>query len=222
MLKKFISTGLITTILSITLVHAENQTCFEENPALTKLGWVEENNHRITVAPNAYRHVEQRKIAMYFKNGKKNDFKLDIFNLADECHREDGLEVMKSSQVDDLSKIIGHISLDTLDEKMKLENMVFESGRKERRSLFGKKIVNDKKDSFQTIMYKTAQEKICNQKKYLTETLKNNSYKTNREYEIKSFEVGIKDIHCERDMVFPEDIYCDITYVRQLDIAPKK
>lgn len=225
MLKSLLNINLALILMSTSLLNAQASSCYEENQELTKLGFIHDNNLLIKEEPNAYRHTEERKMSIIFPNGKKNDLKLDVWNIAYDCHQDDGLNAVQS-QVQEISNIINHISLDKLDEKTKLEQTVLESDKKSKDSifskLFGRKTNENKDMEYKEIMSKYAQEKLCEQKKYLEKSLANNQFKTKTQYEMKSFQVGIKEIFCGKDQVFPEDYYCDITYVRQLDIGPKK
>lgn len=221
MIKTLMTAGFTILVVHTTQVYSQTSSCFEINPELTKLGWINDNNSRILNEPDSYRHVEERKISMIFEKGKKNDFRLDIFDLAYECHKQDGIKDLPQS-VKEISSIIDRVALNYLEDQKKLTSAVEDSDRKVRRSIFGRKLLNDPKDSHKEIMFKTAEEKLCAQKKYIEDALLKNEFGTKKRYKIKSFQVGIKDIHCQRDFVYPEDTYCDLTYVRQLDITAIK
>lgn len=220
MIKSLMTVGFSFLLINSAHALSLSSSCFEINSELTKLGWIHSSNHRIQQEPDSYRHMEERKISMIFTGGKKNDFKVDIFDIAHECHQQDGLKDLPLS-VKEISQIIDKVAINYLDDQKKLTSAVEATDKKARRSIFGKKLINDPKDSYQDIMFKTAEEKLCAQKKYIEESLLKNEFGTKKRYSVKSFQVGIKDLYCRRDSIFPEDIYCDITYVRQLDISPR-
>ena len=223
MLKSIFYTKLALVLMSTSFLYAQTQSCYKENQELTKLGFIHDNNFLIRGEIDTYRHVEERKMSIIFPNGKKDNLKLDVWNIAYDCHQDDGLKAVQD-QAKEISNIINHISLDKLEEKTKLEQTVLESNKKSKHSLFrnffGRKTNELQNMEYKEIMSKYAQEKLCEQKKYLEKSLVNNQFNTKNLYKIKSFQVGIKEIYCGKDQVFPEDYYCDITYVRQLDIGP--
>lgn len=71
MLKSLLNINLAIILMSTSLLDAQASSCYEENQELTKLGFIHDNNLLIKEEPNAYRHIEERKMSIIFPNQRK-------------------------------------------------------------------------------------------------------------------------------------------------------